>query len=315
MTKMKSNALQMAARQKAKSASDAAAHLNHASMAKLQERAMLVRLAHGRWYGAAADEQVVAEVRDKANAKGDVGVFTKRLMERQHLAAINAVVNDARKYHRAMTLSWADPFRILSAELFMDYRATMAEYEAKFEKAVREFLMKFDDLKEQEKKRLGKLYREADYPSREVLRSRFYVKLRFEPIPDADDFRVRLGGDDIKVVREQIEQEVASNLREATMEIWKRMQELVKKLSETLKDSDASVRGALFQNLKDIVSIMPKLNLTGDKKLEAITQRVQKELLAEDVEAVKDDDKLRASVAKKADDILDAMSSFIGPQE
>lgn len=276
---------------------------------------MLVRLAHGRWYGQAADEQVVSDLREKAKATGDVGVFTKRLMERQHLAAINAVVNDARRYHKAMTLPWAEPFRILSADLFMDYRATMAEYESKFEKAVREFLQKFDDLKKQEEKRLGKLYRDSDYPQHDALKARFYVRVRFEAIPDADDFRVRLGGDDIKAVRDQINAEVSANLHEATVEIWKRLHELVKKLRDTLKDSDAGVRGALFSNLKDIVAVMPKLNLTGDKKLEALTARVAKELLAEDVGAVKDDDKLRADIGKKADDILSAMESFIGPQE
>lgn len=310
----KNSALHMAAKQKQKAQQQAAAPMNPQSMAKLQERAMLVRLSHGRWYGQAADEQVVSEVREKAKATGDVGTFTKRLMERQHLAAINAVVNDARKYHKAMTLPWAEPFRILSADLFLDYRATMADYESKFEKAVREFLQRFDELKESEKKRLGKLYRESDYPSHERLKARFFVKVRFEAIPDADDFRVRLSGEDINTVREQIQAEVSANLREATIEIWKRLHELVKKLRDTLKDSDAGIRGSLFGNLKDIVAVMPKLNLTGDKKLEALTKRVQEELLNEDVAAVKDDEALRKTVAKKADDILDAMESFIGPQ-
>lgn len=282
------------------------------SMARLQERALLVRLATGRWYGRGSDEGVVQQVREDAKATGDVGTFTKRLMERQHLAAIDAVVNDARKYHKAMTLSWSEPFRILSADLYLDYRNTMNEYSSKFEIAVREFLKRFDVLKEGEKKRLGKLYRESDYPSHEGLKARFYISVRFESVPDADDFRVRLGGEDIAEVKKQIQEQVSAGLREATVELWRRLHDLVKKLRDVLASSDAGVRAALFDNLKDIVAIMPRLNLTGDPKLDALTKRVASELLSEDVEAIKEDDSLRADVAKKADSILDAMASFIG---
>lgn len=285
------------------------------SIAKLQERAMLVRLATGRWYGRGADESVVQDAREKAGARGDIGTFTKRLMERQHLAAIDAVVNDARKYHKAMTLSWAEPFRILSADLFLDYRATMAEYESKFETEVRKFLKRFDELKAGEKARLKGLFKESDYPSHDALKKRFYISVRFEAVPDADDFRVRLGGEDIAEVKKQIEEQVTAGLREATVELWRRLHDLVKKLRDVLASSDASVRGALFDHLKEIVAIMPRLNLTGDPKLDALTQRVAKELLAEDVGAIKEDDKLRNDLAKKADSILDAMSSFIGEVE
>lgn len=313
----KSKAVKTAAKQKADAAGPKAAapakrsKEDAALIEKLQERALLVRLATGRWYGRGTDSNVVSDVREKAKATGDVGTFTKRLMERQHLASIDAVVNDARRYHKEMTLAWGSEFRILSSDLFLDYRATMSDYQSKFEKEVREFLSKFDKLRDAEKIRLGGLYREEDYPSHDGLKSRFYMQTRFESVPDADDFRVRLGGEDIALVKKQIQEQVMEGLQEATVEIWTRVHDLVKKLRDVLKKSDAGVRVALFDNLKEIVTIMPRLNLMGDKHIGEITARITKELLAEDVGAVKDDDHLRAALAKKADSILEAMSEFV----
>jgi hypothetical protein len=284
----------------------------NAGVAKLQERALLVRLATGRWYGQGTDETVTEDVRTRAGAKGDVGTFTKRLMERQHLAAINQVVNDARRYHKGMTAAWADQFKILNAEFFLDYKATMTDYKMKFDKEVRAFLQQWDELVAAEKRRLKGLAKDGDYPSQATLKERFYMEVRYEAIPDADDFRAKLSGEDIEMVRQQMREELAESFREMTVDLWGRLFKLVQKMRDVLASSDAGVRAALFQNLKDVVALMPKLNVAGDKKLEAMTTRITKELLAEDVEAVKDDDALRSQVAAKATSILDAMSSFLG---
>src|SRR5688500_17489287 len=79
-------------------------HAPSATIGGLQERALLARLSTSRWYGRMTDETITREAKEKHQASGDIGTFTKRLMKREYLADIDRVVNEARRYHKSMTL-------------------------------------------------------------------------------------------------------------------------------------------------------------------------------------------------------------------
>lgn len=283
----------------------------------LRERAMLVRFATGRWYGRGADEEVVSDVRRKHEASGDIGTFTKRFMSREFLAPIDAVVNEARRYHKDRTLAWGDAgSRLLPADLFFEYKKEMTAYEMRFYAAVEGFLARFPELIEVERKRLNGLFKERDYPSMEELKAKFRFHLAIDPLPAAEDFRVDLGEEEMRRIRGDIEQRVEQGMREASHEIWGRLEELVEKVKDRLSDSDAQVRASLFENLKELVAVLPRLNVTNDPSIAAMSERVTRELLTGvDIEEVKDSPKVRTDVAKKADSILAAMKGFSRKQQ
>jgi hypothetical protein len=282
----------------------------------LRERAMLVRFATGRWYGRGADDDVVRDVKHRNNALGDVGTFTKRFMQRDRMASIDQAVNDARKIHKQMTRAWGDfGVRMLPATLFFDYKKEMTACEMRFNAAVEEFISRFDEFKAAEKARLNGLFKDADYPSKEDLRRRYYWKLNIDPIPDAEDFRVDLGAEEMSRVRADIEKEVKVAFEGAITEVWEQLFEQVEKIKERLASSDTQVRSVLFDNLKDLIVLLPKFNVLGDPKLTEMGERITKELLSEDLGALREDEKVRGEVAKKADKILDAMKTFTGQKK
>lgn len=281
----------------------------------LRERAMLVRFSVGRWYGTGADEAVVSDLRTKHEATGDIGTFTKRFMSRHRLAAINQVTNDSRRFHKAMTLPWGDSgSRLLSADLFFDYKREMTAYEMKFNESVEEFLANYPKYIKAEKERLGTLFKDSDYPSVDDLRKRFTYSLVIDPIPSAEDFRVDLGEEEMKRIRAEIEQHVDASLKEASQELWSRLQEMIEKIKERL-DGDSSIRKAMFEHLGDLVAVLPKLNVSNDPNLRSIAERISKELLSESVEAMRDDEHVRKETSKKADKILDVMATFSGKKK
>ena len=309
----KSNAAQLAMKHlRNKQQSKSAAPASSSTAGSLQERAMLIRFHVGRWYGTGADEEVVAGLKAQHNAKGDVGTFTKRFMHRDALAGIARVTNEARRYHKMMTLPWLDKLRILSSELFFDYKATMSTFEIQFMQEVAKFLKNFDAQKEAERKRLGGLFKERDYPSIEALQERFRWEVRVEPIPSADDFRVNLGTEEMTAIRKQIEEDLSGALREASRDLWQRMYDLVKALRDAMRDTDGAVRASLFENIKSAVALMPRLNIANDPRLATLTAKITADLLSEDVGNVRGDPMVKESVAKKADAILNSMQSFIG---
>lgn len=308
----KSNAKKLAMAHLRKSGKRAAASGTQVDGSTLQERAMLIRFHVGRWYGSGADLEATEGLRKAHKAEGDIGTFTKRYMQREALAGIARVTNEARKYHKLLTLPWLDKLRILSAEMFFDYKETMSQFEVDFNQEVSKFLSTYDEQVKKEKQRLGTLFKETDYPTKEALRDRFQWEVRVEPIPSAEDFRVNLGSEQMGEIRKQIEEELQSAMGEAMTSLWQRMYALVKSLRDAMKESEGGVRKALFENLKEAVALMPRLNIAGDPKLNAITARITKDLLAEDVSAVRGDALVKSNIAKKADAILNSMSSFIG---
>lgn len=283
----------------------------------LRERAMIVKFATGRWYGRGADEEVVRDIKKKHDVTVEAGTFTKRFMARHRLAAIDSAVNDARKIHKRMTLRWGEHGeRVLDASMYFEYKREMTACEMRFHAAVKEFIGRFDEFVSEEKKNLKTLFKDGDYPTKTALEARFYWKLNVEEIPDAEDFRVDLGAEEVARIKKEIAQEVSEGLLSATTEVWDRLYELVDKVNDRLSSSDAQVRSVIFENLKDLISLLPKLNVAGDPKLAEMSDRIMKELLAQApeqmAESVRDDDKLRGEVAKKADKILSAMKSFTG---
>ncbi len=275
----------------------------------LQERAMLVRSTISRWYGTANDEEVVAEIRQSKEAKGEIGSFTKRLMTRDKFSKISSITNEARKFHKQMTLPWGDSgARLLNVTQFFEYKRKMSGFERDFYIAVEAFLEQYQHAVAEQKERLGKMWRESDYPSLEVMRQRFRFAVLVEPLPSSDDFRIKLSKDEALEIRAEYEAEVKARLKAAVKEVFERVQETVGDLQGKLADPDAQIRSTTFEPLRKLVASLPQLNaVVQDPNIASLGNSIAKELLALDPGAVKDDKAVRSEAKKKADNILAAL--------
>jgi len=275
----------------------------------LHERAMLVRSTISRWYGTGADEESVAALRSDRLPRGEIGTFTKRFMTRDRLKKVNAVTNEARKFHKSLTLPWGDSgARLLNVTQFFEYKKKMSAYERDFYIAVEEFLAEYPDAILAQKERLGKMWRESDYPSMDVMRSRFRFTVLVEPLPSSDDFRVKLSADEAVEIKKAYEGEMRSRLKGAVQEVFERVQEAVGELQGKLADPDAQVRSTTFEPLRKLVASLPQLNaVVQDPHIAALGNSIARDLLALDPGAVKDDKKVRSDAKKKADSILAAL--------
>jgi len=275
----------------------------------LQERAMLVRSTISRWYGTANDEEVVAELRQSKEAKGEIGSFTKRLMTRDKFSKISSITNEARKFHKQMTLPWGDSgARLLNVTQFFDYKKKMSGYERDFYVAVEAFLEQYQAAVKEQKERLGKMWRESDYPSLEAMRQRFRFAVLVEPLPSSDDFRIKLSKDEAGEIRREYELEVKARIKNAVQEVFERVQETVGDLQEKLADPDAQIRSTTFEPLRKLVASLPQLNaVVQDPHIASLGNAIAKDLLALDPGSVKEDKTARSDAKKKADNILAAL--------
>lgn len=275
----------------------------------LHERAMLVRSTISRWYGSGADEEVVAELRAAKGATGDVGTFTKKYMTRDRLLSINRVTADARRYHKSMTLPWGDSgSRLLDVRSFFEYKRKMSAFERDFYIAVEKFLVDYPKAIQEQRERLGDLWRESDYPSVEAMRHRFRFSVLVEPLATSDDFRVALSKDESEELRREYEQEVRVRMKQAVQDVFERVGEAVQELQEKLADSNASIRRTSFDALRRLVASLPQLNsIVQDPKIAEFGNQIAKELLSVDAGSVKEDVAVRSETKRKADNILAAL--------
>ena len=107
-----------------------------------------------------------------------------------------------------MTLPWDDDGRrILPSTLYSAYTDAMREFKRIDQKLRLDFLAVYPRLVSEARQRLGTMYDPADFPDVTVIPTKFDIKIAFEQIPDAKDFRVAVSDEAAELIREQISAE------------------------------------------------------------------------------------------------------------
>ena len=279
------------------------------------ERAMLASVKILSWSARKLDRKVSDKVAADHGAQPDAGRYTKALVAREVLEDVIGATSALRDFHLKQTLPWSDKGqRILPAELYMVYMETMSRLKADFERAAAMFVSNYDAYVEEAKDRLGTMFVSADYPTSGEIAAKFDVEIQILPIPSGADFRVNIGKEELARQRQEIEDHVRLSIEVAMDDVWDRLRTAI----ETMKDklSNYAVdptthrvvggvfRDSLVENLRDLVQLLPVLNLTGDKEMDRIRRELETSLCVYDAEDLRDDDRLRADSIKKADDIL-----------
>lgn len=281
----------------------------------LSSKALLGTLHIHMWTARKYDRKISSGVATAHNTKEEAGRYNKRLLpfEAPSYEAVKLVAGQARSYHYEQTLPWGeDGLRILPSLNYFEYTQAMANFRDRFETAAKAFCAQYPTMRTAAKQALNGMYREEDYPDDRAISNKFGFELAFLPFPEAGDFRVNLGEEQIKVVRDQIERQVLSATQVAMQDLWQRLYTAVASLSDKLHDPDAIFRDSLVGNLRDLCQLLPRLNFTHDTDLEAMRLKVEGDLAKYGADALRTDKVLRASVAQQAADIRQKMAAYMG---
>jgi len=285
----------------------------------LSTRAMLVNLNLRNWSGRKFDKAVTDEV-DRLHGSHDAGRYTKILIAGPAIAAVKRAASAIRKEHYRLTLPWRDAGeRILPAAAFNEYSAKMRKLEAEFAAAADEFCRDYAASLATAAARLNGLYNPADYPAPGAIRGLFGCDVKISPLPSGNDFRVALADEATRAIREAIEADTKASVDAAMREVWNRLYDGVKHMADRLgarpgkKGRRSPIfRDTIVENLRDLVAVLPKLNITGDKELARLRKEVEEKLCGDHPERLRRDAKLRKSKAKEAAAIADKMAGFMG---
>lgn len=271
-------------------------------MSQLQDSAMLVALNITQWSARKHDKSVSDKV-DRDNEAKDAGRYNKLLVDKTALEPCNQIAGAARAHLYKVTLPWGENGeRLLPATLFFDFKTEMQTFESEFDARARTFLTIYPRLREEARLRLGKLYDPKDYPSEQDIRDKFSFAVAITPVASADDFRVKLNDEYVESIKADITHRMQERQKEAVKECWIRVRKVVTAMHERLKDEKAVFKDSLIGNARDLIDILPALNLTNDPELTSIATELQTILMPPD--RLRADKTLRANTAAAADAIL-----------
>lgn len=284
------------------------------SAPSIASSAMFAELSIGNWTARKLDRKATKETTSANGASDDAGAFHKKLLSCPELEAIQKhIANTRQNIHYRLTMPWSDlGVRLLPTAMFAEYYKEITAAETEFHRLVDAFLQAYTWAQAQAQARLGNLFSSDDYPSVEIVAAKFRFRHSQTPIPDAGDFRLDIGNEAQDTLRKQYADFYAQQLNNAMGDVWQRTYDALQKMSERLDYADADnkkiFRDSLVDNVREMLGLLSKFNVTGDQRMENMRVRLEDAMLGVSADALRDDDTFRLDTKAKVDAIIKSMA-------
>ena len=279
----------------------------------IHSNVMLVELRMSQWTARKMDKPAAALIAAQNHVDESVGSYYKSLIDPQILKSISACVNEARKQYYKRTLPWSDDGpRILSAAMYFEFMEVMQQQREQFEKLTAEFLRNYPYHREEAKRFLGGLFKDTDYPEPEELAKKFGFSLTVNPLPHSADFRCDIGCEEVDKIKRQIEEQTRATLQTAVKAAFDRILDVAVRYADRLEKDDGIFRDSMVENARELVEIMPKLNITNDPELTRLTEMVRDKLATHDPQTLRTNMGTRREVAAAAKRVVHDIETFFG---
>lgn len=280
---------------------------------QINDKAILVRLAIGMPGNGRKDKAITNEVQQKHALASNAGRWNKTLYPAEAFQPIISLAGDARTFHYDNTLPWLDDGqRILPTLNYQDYMKEMRELKRKFESlAQSHFIGQLAHWEDKARKMHNGTFRPEDYLPAHKLIKKFKFTTDCQPIPTGSDFRVACSQAELACLKSDMDARLAQAAQAAEADLWLRLSEPLSHLSAKLADPEAKFKDSILSNLSDICALIPRLNLTGNAKLQGFANEVQGRLSGVQPQVLRDSPSDRNAARLAADQILAKMSAYL----
>jgi len=249
------------------------------------------------------------------------------------LERIRKAQTEARELFKARTLPWDDNGRrMVGNDSAADLLQRLGEHERKIGGIVSEFCAAWPRAEAEARAAMNGGWRPEyadDYRiSQDEIRARFTFDPTLESMPSADDIRIAAPDHIVRAAREAAERDTLARFEAGIRDAHTRLIEAIGAIHTKLADPEAIYRDSLFGNLRELLDLLPVLNITHDPTLDRIGQDARRRLLCFDLPSIpglppqvpsvqalaqsaRDDMAHRRQVATAANDILRDLSAYM----
>jgi hypothetical protein len=290
---------------------------------------MLATVTVSMWSARKYDRKVTEEVLEQHSAAKDSGRWNKKLLAGDSLTALASLGGQIRKAFYKHTVPWLDDgTRILSTTGYEAFTKEMRSFRDVWDEKVKAFEDAYPAMVAEARVKLNGMFDERDYPSPDRISRKFGFDVTFMPVPEAQDFRASVSDAQAQMIRQSIERATKEVIANAQRDVFERIAEVVQHMVDKLsnynpdagKTREAIASGekknrfsdSVVENIRDLVGLLPALNVANDSALNAMTARLSAQLCRYDADTLRDDGVLRRMVASQASAIMADVSAFLG---
>lgn len=276
----------------------------------ISDRCLMVFLTVTKPQMTKKDVEVSKEVADDKNASSESVAVIKKLYPKHLIQPIVDIESAARRYVDHMTGSTnIRGFNVLPSKLFMPFQEGIGVHKLQFDQAVTVFLMNFANVMMAAQSSQGDMFNRSEYPDLSDLKKQFTFTVQYIPMGKVDTVMLDLEKDSLADLKTTMAEQEQERFRVMMADAYARLHAAVKRIHTQCSKPDGKIYDTLTGNLKELLEILPAMNLTEDPKFDKLCVDAQR-LLVSPV-AIKTTPGVRESTAATADEILKAMEGFL----
>lgn len=305
----------------------------------LRDLAVLVSVSMGAYSPKIMDKAETKKINDHNNAKG-----TPHKVIRDRLSGTTAgdilgdiikAQGEARRLFYEKTLPWDDSGRRMAGTEHAYHLVTeLREHEQTVNSHIERFAMAWPNAEAEARTVLNGGWKNEygiDYhASPDTMRRKFKFKVELESMPKAEDLRMQAPDAMLAEIMKQTEATITARFNAGCKDAHQRLYEAIAAIHAKLSDDKAVFRDSLVGNLKDLIGLLPVLNIGKDPELTRIANSAKTKLLSFDLppslagmpeatpstetlaRKLREDPIHRRDTASAASKILTEMSMYLG---
>ena len=122
---------------------------------------------------------------------------------------------------------------------------------------------------------------------------------------------------------ERVKRDIETQLHDAVGDLYRRLGEAVERVSERLQEDPEGkplvFRNSMISNIRDLVDVVPRLNIFGDDELAGLCQQVKDRIASVEPDALRPsktfDPAARAQVKRDADELMEKFAGYFGARD
>jgi hypothetical protein len=296
--------------------SNGSVSLPQAEAPTLASSAMLVEVNISNWAGRKKDKRASVDVTHANHADKGVANVTKKLLANSDLlSAVQQHVTAVRNMHINMTMPWSNSgLRLLPTAQYFKYSQAMSAMQNEFDRLVVDFLSSYNDEVIDVQIKLGDLFSYDDYPAVDSLEKKFAFRMNYMPLPDAGDFRVDIGNDALREIKDTYADFYAKQFDTAMNDVWTRLHKALTSMSERLdygsKEDKKIFRDSLVGNVTDMIELLRVCNVNNSTQMAVMADKLEEAMSGVTPDALREDDFFRAETKAAVDAAIKSLPSL-----
>jgi hypothetical protein len=273
----------------------------------ISSSAVLIDLNISVWTARKLDKNVSKEIDVNKNTTIKAGNYNKHILAgSDQLDAITKLANEIRDWHGRQTLPWSDTgTRLLPMTNFFDYKHQLGIYEAEFKSRINTFIQQYPNIILGMAFKLGKLFDRNEYPDADKIANKFNLRYTIMPVPETNDFRVNIADDIRDEMQKEYQKAYEGRVEAAMSDAWSRLHNTLEHMVDRLSGEEKKIfRDSLVDNALELTSLLTKLNVTNDPKLEQARRSLEQSLVGVTADELRSSPGARQEILNKVNQIM-----------